>query len=148
MIDFEKKLKIVQYSLGKNFACALFNDQKIRCWGQNHKGQLGVGSTTSLGSSINDLSSLKAIDFGVNPDTGGLPPLYVASGANHSCAILDDISSTVKEGKVKCWGESDRGQLGSNSNSNIGDKSFDEIKLASIIPLGEFGSNNGIKLLK
>ena len=30
-------------SIGKTHACAVLNDGKLMCWGQNANGQLGIG---------------------------------------------------------------------------------------------------------
>ena len=76
---------------GNTFNCAI-GSGKLRCWGENRSGQLGLGDTTAR----------------KNPDDQialSLPVLQVAAGGAHTCAILEDLS-------LICWGENGKGQLG------------------------------------
>jgi len=77
--------------------CALMNDDTVRCWGYNHYGQLGNGTTIDSGSPVT-VAGISNV-------------LAVGSGANHSCAVLDD-------GSVKCWGFNNSGQLGNDSTAD------------------------------
>ena len=43
-------LAVRQVSLGISHTCALLEDDSVRCWGDNTAGQLGIGSTTSIGT--------------------------------------------------------------------------------------------------
>ena len=49
----------------------------------------------------------------------------IAAGNEHTCAILDDSS-------VKCWGMNQRGQLGIDSNINVGDGPGEMAQLTGI----------------
>ena len=45
--------------------CALFTDGNVACWGQNANGQLGVGSTTDLGSAPGQMgANLQLVNLG------------------------------------------------------------------------------------
>ena len=44
------------------------------------------------------------------------PAPAISVGDYHSCALLDNAS-------VKCWGNNSKGQLGIDSNTNMGDNS-------------------------
>ena len=83
-------------ALGGSHSCALLDDDSVRCWGSNDRGQLGTGDSLDRG---------QPTDLGV-----GQSALAIAAGFDHTCAILASDSS------VKCWGDNDYGQLG------IGDK--------------------------
>ncbi|MEC7700866.1 MAG: hypothetical protein VX652_03615, partial [Candidatus Thermoplasmatota archaeon] len=101
---------------GSHHACAIVNDgasDSLVCWGQNGFGQLGLGSTDTIGDTDADLVSgeLPHVDL---PDRGeGLT--QVALGNSHTCVLWDD-------GKMACWGDNSEGQLGVGSTDDIGDE--------------------------
>jgi len=74
-------------------ACALLDDGTLSCWGRNNEGQLGY-ATMGLFSDV-PMSTMP------------LPSrvLKVATGAQHTCAILDNR-------RIACWGNNSLGQLG------------------------------------
>jgi len=95
---------------GEEFSCAILDDDSLKCWGRSDSGQLGQGDTNSLGDGANEMGdNLVAISLGV-----GRTVDQVATGAKHTCALLDD-------GSVKCFGNNGFGQLGQGSTSNLGD---------------------------
>jgi alpha-tubulin suppressor-like RCC1 family protein len=76
-------------------------DGTLRCFGRNANGQLGIGSTTTVGSTAASMgAALKAVNLGA-----GRKATSVATGLSHTCALLDD-------GTLKCWGNNLDGQLG------------------------------------
>lgn len=91
--------------------CARFSDGRIKCWGDNATGNLGLGDTTDRGTSPDQMgSNLPFVDVGTN--------LTVREVVNHSsstCAILSNF-------QVKCWGRNDSGQLGLGDTMNRGDQ--------------------------
>jgi alpha-tubulin suppressor-like RCC1 family protein len=94
---------------GEQFNCSLFNNGGVKCWGRNNRGQLGIGSTTSIGDSASELGdNLAFVDLGT-----GRTATKIACGRYHTCALLDNE-------KLKCWGEADQGQLGNGSTADIG----------------------------
>lgn len=80
--------KAVAVSAGNLAACALLADGTVQCWGNNEKGQLGIGT-------------IKAeAPYGVKTPTTALladKAVAVAAGQYFACAILID-------GSVQCWG--------------------------------------------
>lgn len=94
-------------ALGDAHSCALLDDARIKCWGDNTYGQLGLGDALPRG--------LTAAEMGdaLPPVPLARPARAVAAGRNHSCALLDD-------GGVRCWGLNDLGQLGRGSPGNVG----------------------------
>ncbi|MEM1347089.1 MAG: protein kinase [Myxococcota bacterium] len=106
----QKTPHIVQMSLGKFHACALLWDGRLRCWGDNSRGQLGVGQTTFYGD---DEPAMKAPIAGV----GGVVREVAVAGdrmAGHTCALLTT-------GNVRCFGENKYGQLGYGYTRRVGD---------------------------
>jgi alpha-tubulin suppressor-like RCC1 family protein len=82
---------------GQSHTCALLATGGVRCWGANNFGQLGDG--TEVGHATpSDV---------VSPDGTGLLTgvVQIATGFGNSCARTEG-------GRVYCWGENARGQLG------------------------------------
>jgi alpha-tubulin suppressor-like RCC1 family protein len=88
-VILNEKAKVV--ALGANHTCTLTESAKIYCWGDNTKGQLGLGDSRSR-SRPTLVSSI------VNP-------VSLTAGYDKTCAILQD-------GSAKCWGDGEFGQLG------------------------------------
>ncbi len=78
---------------GESHTCALDVEGPVRCWGDNTSGQLGDGTHSS--------QSLPAVVRLPN----GASAIGLATGAEHSCALLSDE-------RVFCWGSNRDGQLG------------------------------------
>ncbi|MEJ2539095.1 MAG: chromosome condensation regulator, partial [Gemmatimonadota bacterium] len=97
---------VTQIALGGNHTCALLDSGAVRCWGLAANGQLGYGSTETIGD---DETPASAGDV----DVGGRVT-RIAAGGNHTCALLDN-------GAVRCWGAGLLGQLGYGATEQIGD---------------------------
>lgn len=80
-------------SLGRDHSCYATGGA-LKCWGRNEKGQLGVDIMTPSVNIATGVSLAGVVD--------------VASGWEHTCAVLDD-------GTVNCWGGNDYGQLGNGA---------------------------------
>lgn len=85
---------IITVTAGGVNTCALSVSGKLYCWGNNHSGQLGDGTTISHTISIQVplTRSVQAVDI----------------SGRHMCALLTDSA-------VYCWGENSSGQLGHGS---------------------------------
>ncbi len=88
---------------GGRVSCALTSDNRLTCWGQNHKGQIGNGTTQ--------------VNGGVAPTAvSNIPTSFVPSqvdpGGRHVCAA-------ATSGAVWCWGDDDRHQLGTAADGAI-----------------------------
>ncbi|NVB42009.1 hypothetical protein G6O69_29555 [Pseudenhygromyxa sp. WMMC2535] len=97
---------VAALSLGGAHTCALIDGGRVRCWGNNYDGQLGLGHTNSIGG--DELPS----EAGDLPLPG--PPTAISLGGDHTCALFDG-------GDVGCWGLNTYAQLGNGGNDNYGD---------------------------
>lgn len=94
---------------GRSHACALLGDGRVKCWGGNARGQLGLGDNINRGSAPGDMAILPFVNLG-----SGKRAVQLAAGAAHTCAVLDD-------GTAKCWGANLNGELGQGHARDIGD---------------------------
>lgn len=89
---------VAELSAGASHTCARLIDGSVRCWGANAHGQVGDGTPAPIVASpiaVPGLSTVAAL----------------ATGQNHSCALVDD-------GAVRCWGANDAGQLGDGTTTS------------------------------
>ena len=94
-----------------NHACAILDNDSVKCWGRNSHGQLGLGDTANRGDGPSEMgNSLLQVNLGA-----GKTATAIAAGAIHTCALLND-------GSVKCWGSNFHGQLGLGDTSDRGDE--------------------------
>ena len=100
--------KVRQIVAGGTFSCALTEMGRVKCWGANSNGQLGLGHTQQVGH-----SELAAVGQSPFINIGGKVS-KLAAGWEHVCALLENQ-------KLKCWGQNNNGQLGLGNTSNIGD---------------------------
>ena len=85
---------------GIDRSCALLDDGNVSCWGRNHKGQLGDGTTTDRNTPV------------LTDSLGtGRTAVHVTTGLNHACALLDN-------GDITCWGHNSDGQLGDGTTTD------------------------------
>jgi len=96
----------VVLSMSPQHTCAIFEDTyQLACWGNYQYGRLGYpGQAQNIGDN----------EAPGNPVDIGGTPIDVATGDEHSCAVLDD-------GGVVCWGYGASGRLGYGNTNNIGD---------------------------
>jgi alpha-tubulin suppressor-like RCC1 family protein len=92
---------VLRVRAGQERTCALFAGGRVKCWGANAVGQLGLGDTEDRGDGGGEMGdALPALAFG-----SGRVATSLSLGDQHSCALLDDAS-------VKCWGLNSFAQLG------------------------------------
>ena len=103
--------KVKQIALGYFHVCTILEDDAVKCWGQNDKGQLGLGDTRSRGAQASEMgANLPDVKL---PTTVGTV-VKVVGGGWHTCALFSS-------GSVSCWGEGVNGQLGSGATTNLAD---------------------------
>ena len=109
-IDFGEEdgmmLEVQKISSGNSFSCALLSNEKVKCWGRNQYGQLGLGHTNTIGDN-ELLISQQAIALREEA-------IDVSVGSDSACALL-------KSGQLQCWGRNQYGQLGLGHTNTIGD---------------------------
>ena len=107
-------------SAGGAHTCVLLDNATVKCWGQGAAGQLGQDSTTNLGDAAGEMAALPAVNLG-----SGRTAIAITVGATHTCALLDNAT-------VKCWGTNTAGQLGQDSNANLGDAAGEMAALPAV----------------
>jgi cysteine-rich repeat protein len=94
----------LEVSAGAYHACVRTQNQLFRCWGVNDKGQLGLGTTATLGD-VEAVNLAPPVDLGSDAAGHAHYAKLMATGAAHTCVLLET-------GTVLCWGENAAGQLG------------------------------------
>lgn len=91
---------VISPGAGTDSACVTTANDTAKCWGRNHAGQLGRGSSTRDPKKIPKTvsSNTKYVDVVSNATGDGGP-------AVHYCALGPN-------GEVDCWGDGGSGQLG------------------------------------
>ena len=118
---------------GAAHACALLDNNSVKCWGNGVYGVLGYSDTTSRGTTTASMGdALAAVDLGT-----GRSALMITAGAQHSCALLDNDTA-------KCWGRGANGQLGYGSTQTRGDEPGEMGDSTAAIALGSGRSARAI----
>ena len=112
-------------SAGGRHTCAILDNDRLKCWGRNNEGQLGLGHNDDLGLTDSEMGdNLDPVNLGE-----GRIAKAIATGDNHTCVILDNDD-------VKCWGRNNEGQLGLGHTNDYGDSSNETINALSAVNLG------------
>ncbi len=90
---------VVDIAAGISHTCALMDDGRIRCWGDNSLGQLGDGTAYQESTVPVELSRI----------TNDV--VAISAGGWHTCAQM-------QTGIAKCWGANHTGQLGDGTPSS------------------------------
>lgn len=124
-------IDVVEVSMWENTACSVFNDGKAKCWGSNSNGNLGYGDIDHRGDNSGEMgTNLPYLDLGT-----GYTIKKIETGNWSSCAILHDDS-------LKCWGDSDYGQLGLGDVTQRGDNTAE---LGDHLPTIDLGTGRTVK---
>ena len=100
--------KIVDSCQGIYFGCAATSEGDAWCWGQDLNGKLGLGTNSNPTNAVpnNQIGSPPTrVDLGADENGAPLRAVSLSCAAHAVCAAFDD-------GRVKCWGHNDYGQLG------------------------------------
>lgn len=124
-VDLGAGRTVVKFDVGAAHACAILDNNDLKCWGNGGAGRLGYGNTQSKGDGANEMSdNLLAVDLGT-----GLYATEVIAGGAHTCAILNT-------GVLKCWGTGGSGRLGYGTTNNRGDGANEMGDLLPAVNLG------------
>jgi alpha-tubulin suppressor-like RCC1 family protein len=88
---------VVAVTTGSGYSCALTSGGGVVCWGLNHFGQLGDGTTTDHLTPM----PVTGLSSGVTA---------IAAGNHHTCAV-------TSAGAVLCWGSNGHGNLGDGTTT-------------------------------
>ena len=120
----------VDIKAGSESVCILSADDKLYCWGRNHKGQLGQEvATASIGSTGGSMSTINPISLPSNPANWNV-------NDNVVCVNYSDFSTY-------CFGDNSFGQLGRGNTTSIGNGVNDITSLAAM----DFGSGDDAQSL-
>jgi alpha-tubulin suppressor-like RCC1 family protein len=72
---------------GYTFSCAILSDGTVKCWGDNSKGQLGLGVSYDSPPTYSPPTAVPGLDKAA----------AISAYDNHACVVLTD-------GHVACWG--------------------------------------------
>ncbi len=92
--------EVIEISSGGHHTCARGADGSLSCWGDNARGQLGLGINQKRAKEPMAVSQL------------GRDVASIAAGAEHTCAL-------TTAGQTWCWGDNAEGQLGIGNASNL-----------------------------
>ncbi len=100
-VDLGTGRTVQAIAIGGAHGCALTDNDRVKCWGANGHGQLGLGDQVDRGQATGELGdALGFVDLGAQHTV-----VSIGAGSHHSCAVLDD-------GTVRCWGRNGSGELG------------------------------------
>lgn len=126
-IDLGTGLRAENIEARGRSACVRFDDGRVKCWGAA-SATLGLGADTTLGDEPGELGeSLPFVDLGTDVRAAGL-----AGSGGHTCIWTAD-------GRAKCWGGNERGELGIESldGTPVGDEPGEMGDDLPFIDLGE-----------
>ena len=90
--------KVQAITAGERHTCALTTAGGVKCWGNNHDGQLGDGTKIDKKTPVDVMGLAGAVKA-------------ITAGWRHTCAL-------TAAGSVKCWGKNHDGQLGDGTAIN------------------------------
>lgn len=102
-VDLGAGETVAELSAGGSHVCALMHSGRVKCWGCNSEGELGLGDTVHRGDHRGEMG-----DRLPHVDAGHQRVVHIAAAHERTCAVLAD-------GAVRCWGEDGWGYLGRGS---------------------------------
>jgi alpha-tubulin suppressor-like RCC1 family protein len=100
---------VVGLAAGWLHTCAVLRAGTLRCWGSGEHGQLGLGSTGSIGD-----DEVPAVEGIVDLGEQWASAVFSGPLSSSTCVLLDGE-------RLRCWGDNDVGQLGYGTTEPLGD---------------------------
>lgn len=91
----------------RNYACAIMDDDSVRCWGGYQVGKIGNGSAVGGSQTTPSKVKVDAATFLTNVTS-------IDAGADHTCAVADQAGDGNPEGY--CWGRPNHYRLGNGDD--------------------------------
>lgn len=137
-VNLGSGLQVLDIASGIGHSCVKFTGNKIKCFGYNNFGQLGLGDGTTRGKSASDMGdNLPFLDFGIDFEVA---TIYTGGNAYHSCVSFSAPANATD--RIKCWGYNLKFQLGYSTNLDYGNQPND---MGDNLLLVDFGSESRVK---
>lgn len=113
VVDLGTDYQVAEIGCGNFHNCAILVDGRLKCWGLNSLGQLGLDDSNNRGDGTPTGPMGDGLPF-VKVQGTDLIAVTIALGGLHTCAI-------ALSGELFCWGDGVFGQLGTPGVASIGD---------------------------
>ena len=107
-VDLGRGQVVLSITAGAHHTCARFVENTMKCWGDNSRGQLGLGDTILHGSDASQMGD----NLGFVMLLPGESVLTIEAKANRTCART--------ESGTRCWGANRAGELGFGQVGDMG----------------------------
>lgn len=141
-IDFGTGRSVKNIAAGSKLACAILDNDQVKCWGDTFSYRGRISTFGSLGDHYDILYSNRDETSGDNwpfVDLGsGRSATELVVGNYYACALLDNA-------EYKCWGLNDRGQLGIERNDFFVPNDLNQ--MGDNLPSIDLGTGRSVKKL-
>ncbi len=139
-VNLGANVKVLDIALGSGYSCAIVTGGKVKCFGYNTYGELGLGDTKERGKSSSDLGdALPYTEIGTNTIATSI---HSSATAEHTCVILSMPIASAQ--RIKCWGMNFFNELGYGDQIYRGDNPNE---MGDKLPLVDLGTESRVKQL-
>jgi alpha-tubulin suppressor-like RCC1 family protein len=111
-------------AVGSEHSCARSTGGLVKCWGSAWYGAHGLGSQNDYGDNYGEMGdALPFVDLGPNTTVKA-----IRAAGSTTCVIFDN-------GRLKCWGANNYGNLGLGDKFNRGDEQGEMGSFLPHVPL-------------
>ena len=115
-------LNVKDFAIGFEHVCAIFTDNKVKCWGSNSTGfaggVLGIGENNNalnIGDNANEMGA--SLDF-TNVNIAANAEIIDFDAYSQTCILYQNFNENSN--RLKCWGKNSSGQQGRNNTDRNG----------------------------